>query len=203
MAKFLDTPSKGLIYLIDDDPSFLMSLAHVLRIEGYEVVAFKGASEFLEAALGENAIVICDMRMPKLTGLDLQEALRDMGVKFPIIFVSGESTVNQAVAAMKGGALDFLTKPFAPTDLLRKVADTFAAMEQSGSASEAIQSLSPREYEAFRYFIEGHENAHVAEQMGVKVSTVKEFKTNIFKKLGVSTVIELIRLYRDQASSTV
>jgi FixJ family two-component response regulator len=196
MTTFLNSDSKGLIYLVDDDPSFLISLAYVLRIEGYEVATFYTATSFLESKLSDHAIVISDMRMPNISGLELQAALKERGVDLPIIFISGESTVGQAVEAMKNGAIDFLTKPFEPTDLLQKAADTFANLEQQKTGNEALKSLSKREYEAFQYFVRGFNNAYVAEKMDIKVSTVKEFKTNILKKLKVASLSDMIDTYK-------
>jgi FixJ family two-component response regulator len=196
MKTFLNPEAKGLIYLVDDDPSLLISLAYVLRIEGYEVVAFDTATSFLESTLSDHAVVISDMRMPNLSGLELQEALSERGADLPIIFISGESTVGQAVEAMKNGAIDFLTKPFEPTDLLRKVAETFAVLEQQKSGDATLTSLSKREREAFQYFIKGFGNSYVAQKMDVKVSTVKEFKTKILRKFKVADISALIDTYK-------
>lgn len=195
MPTCLETDSKLLIYLVDDDLSFSTSLADVLRLEGYDVVPFLNATDFLETKLSDKGVIVSDMRMPNFSGLQLQSALKDRGVNLPIIFVSGESTVGQAVEAMKKGAIDFLTKPFEPSDLLGKIAAAFSALEQEKSSSEAVRSLSKREYEAFQYFIRGFGNAYVAGKMDVKVSTVKEFKTNILKKLKVASISDMIDTY--------
>ena len=189
--------SGGLVYFVDDDASFATSLANALRIVGYEVETFSDVDAFLSEERLENAVLICDMRMPNQSGLDLQAALKQRAIRIPIIFVSGESTVNQAVEAMKNGAKDFLTKPFEPSKLIMLVGATLREHEQRQSSQEALKALSQREQEAFAYIVEGFGNPYIAEKMDIKVSTLKEYKTNIFKKLGVNNVSELIEQYRE------
>lgn len=197
----MSSPSKakmsGTVYIVDDEPSFAMSLANALQIVGFDVECYASVKDFLAADLAESAVILCDMRMPNLSGLDLQAALKQRAIRIPIIFVSGETTVNQAVEAMKGGAKDFLSKPFEPSKLIRLIGTTLREHEQKQSSREALKALSQREQEAFAYIVEGFGNPYIAEKMDIKVSTLKEYKTNIFKKLGVSNVSQLIERYKD------
>lgn len=190
--------SQDVLYLVDDDASFLESLKNALGLAGFSVIAFSHVSDFLNAPRSTRAVVICDMRMPGLNGLDLQEANFRQGYNHPLIFVSGESTVSQAVSALKNGAIDFLTKPFDPADLIKKIEHAFATYDRDASKRTAEHILSPREFTAFNYFVQGYGNAYVAEKMAIKISTVKEFKTNIFRKLNVSSVSELIETFKDK-----
>lgn len=189
--------SKGLVYLIDDDDSFRSSLTNALHIAGFDVADFSDVQQFLKTKISEDALILCDMRMPKLSGLDLQALLKKKQFHLPIIFISGESSVNQAVEAMKLGAVDFLTKPFDPETLFRLITKTLKAQIRQREDRAALKALSPREKTAFQFIIQGFGNPYIAEKMAIKESTVKEFKTNIFKKLGVRNISELIERYKD------
>lgn len=196
MTDPMDVERSSLVYLIDDDASFRTSLAHALQIAGFIVETFSDVEDFFAESRSEGAVLICDMRMPKHSGLDLQAKLKEQDINIPIIFISGESSVNQAVEAMKGGAKDFITKPFDPTYLTKLIQDTSLEHQMKLHVVGALKQLSQREVEAFHYIIEGFGNAYTAEKMAIRVSTLKEHKTNIFKKLGVSNISELIERYK-------
>lgn len=196
MNTILDSQSQERIYLIDDDESFRSSLANALQIMGYDVAAFSNVESFLSTTPSEKAVLICDMRMPGQSGLDLQMQLKIRNITLPLIFVSGESSVHQAVEAMKCGASDFIIKPFEPAKLFEAVKKAFREHQKRLNISEAVKHLSKRETEAFRYIIEGFGNAYIAEKMTIRISTLKEYKTNIFKKLNVSNISELIERYK-------
>lgn len=187
---------KNTIYLIDDDGSFLESLNNALTLAGFDVITYANASDFLSASRVKRAVVVCDMRMPMLNGLDVQETNKKQGYDHPLLFVSGESTVGQAVSALKNGAVDFFTKPFDPAELIKKIEEAFLNFDRIAAMRSVEDILSPREFIAFNYFVQGYGNAYVAEKMLIKISTVKEFKTNIFRKLSVANISELIETYK-------
>lgn len=184
------------IYVIDDDHSFSQSLVQALLLEGYQALAFYHVNDFLQHDILDYAIVLCDMRMPNLSGLDLQSELKRRNKNNPIIFISGQSTVKQAVTAMKAGAEEFLTKPFEPAELMQLLVQIFQKLELEYHLRKMLASLSAREHEALRYFVEGLSNPEVAQLMGIKLATLKEYKSNIFRKLEVSKSFQLIEKFK-------
>ena len=141
------------------------------------------------------------MRMPKLSGAELQSELIKKGHKIPIIFISGESLDEQIVKAFKGGAFDFLLKPFSREDFLSSVAraiehDSIAMQEiiRKNRLEEALKSLSPRELQVFHMLAKGYNNKELVDALGISLATVKEYKSEVMYKLRLRSLAELISL---------
>jgi len=186
-------PARYPIYLIDDDHSFVSSLLNILQIENYVVFYFDGVQQFLNSDFAKDSVIVCDMRMPTQNGLDLQQAFIKKNIQSPLIFLSGESSINQALAAIKNGAFDFITKPFEPSELIKTIDRAFVKISKDKYIESEKNKLSFRENQAMELFLKGFSNPEVAHELGIKVSTVKEYKANIFRKLEVKRMSDLIK----------
>jgi FixJ family two-component response regulator len=191
-----------LIFLVDDDRSVRKGLSRLLASAGYAVEAFASAREFLsrEPYAGPSCLVL-DVRMPGLTGLDLQEALAAAGRRLSIVFVSGHADVPMSVKAMKGGAVDLLTKPVDEVDLLRAVQRAVAKdVEERGQEAlvmeirERVATLTPRETEVFALVVTGMLNKQIAFQLDIGEKTVKVHRARVMEKMRAESVAELVRL---------
>ena len=190
------------VFVVDDDLAVLKGLARVLRSAGLEVATFSSPSEFLEQHDPRAAgCLVLDVAMPDLNGLELQKALTAKGSAIPIIFLTGRADIPMSVQAMKGGALDFLTKPVNDEDLLKVVA---AALEkdrierQSRAELDEIQerfaTLTPREREVLTHVVSGQLNKQIANDLGTVEKTVKVHRARVMEKMKVNSVAELVRL---------
>jgi FixJ family two-component response regulator len=191
-----------LVFVVDDDPSVRKSLARLLGSAGYAVEAFASAREFLarERYAGPCCLVL-DVRMPGLTGLDLQEALAGAGRRMSIVFVTGHVDVPGSVRAMKRGAVDLLTKPVDAPDLLAAVQRALtkdlrdrATEARLASTQERIKTLTPRETEVFALVVTGMLNKQIAFELGVGEKTVKVHRARVMEKMRAGSVAELVRL---------
>jgi len=190
------------VFVVDDDPSVRKSLGRLIASAGYAVEAFASAREFLarERYAGPSCLVL-DVRMPALTGLDLQEALASARHRTSIVFVTGHGDVASSVRAMKGGAVDFLTKPFDEKDLLAAIARAVArdARDRGDEArvtevQARVQTLTPRETEVFALVVTGMLNKQIAAQLGIGEKTVKVHRARVMEKMRAGSVAELVRL---------
>jgi FixJ family two-component response regulator len=191
-----------LVFLVDDDRSVRKGLSRLLASAGYAVEAFASAREFLarEPYAGPSCLVL-DVRMPGLTGLDLQQALAAAGRRLSIVFVSGHADVPMSVKAMKDGAVDLLTKPVDEVDLLRAVERAVAKdVEDLGQEAlvteirERVAALTPRETEVFALVVTGMLNKQIAFQLGIGEKTVKVHRARVMEKMRAGSVAELVRL---------
>jgi FixJ family two-component response regulator len=191
-----------MVFVVDDDPAVRKSLTGLLSAAGYAVEAFASAREFLarERYTGPCCLVL-DVRMPGLTGLELQEALAAAGHRMSIVFVTGHVDVPMSVKAMKGGAADLLTKPVDARDLLsaieRAVAkdvETLGAEARVAEIRERVKTLTPRETEVFALVVTGMLNKQIAHQLGVGEKTVKVHRARVMDKMRAGSVAELVRL---------
>jgi FixJ family two-component response regulator len=191
-----------LVFLVDDDRSVRKGLSRLLASAGYAVEAFASAREFLarEPYAGPCCLVL-DVRMPGLTGLDLQQALAAAGRRLSIVFVSGHADVPMSVKAMKDGAVDLLTKPVDEVDLLRAVERAVAKdVEDLGQEAlvteirERVAALTPRETEVFALVVTGMLNKQIAFQLGIGEKTVKVHRARVMEKMRAGSVAELVRL---------
>ena len=191
------------VFVVDDDPSLRDALRLLLASAGYRVETFGSASEFLEweSPFGGPACLVLDVQMPGLSGLDLQHALASQRPSLPIIFITGHGDIPMSVQAMKKGAVDFLSKPFEDDQLLSAVAE---ALEKSSQLADAIKvsqeiqrkldTLTAREHEILTYLITGMLNKQIAYDLNIAERTVKAHRKQVFNKLGVSSIAELVRL---------
>lgn len=193
----------GHIYLIDDDASMRTSMGRMLKEVGYVVEDFSSALSFLEHSLPVSpAVILLDMQMPDMTGLDLQEKLLQMGRKTPIVFVSGQSHPHQIVKGLKKGAIDFLFKPFNLEDLLKAVADAIEFdKRQLKHISKTVEtkkdyaSLTPREKEVCFWLVKGLLNKDIAVKLGTTDATIKVHKARVMDKMHVESVQALVAKY--------
>ncbi|HZJ44366.1 MAG TPA: response regulator [Pyrinomonadaceae bacterium] len=187
---------------MDDDPDVLKGLARLLRSAGLEVAAFSSPHAFLELHdSSAPGCLVLDLAMPGLNGLELQGALKAKGSAIPIVFLTGRGDIPMSVQAMKGGALDFLTKPVNDEDLLRAIN---AALEkdrigrESRSELDEIQqrlsALTPREREVLTHVVSGQLNKQIANDLGTVEKTIKVHRARVMEKMKVNSVAELVRL---------
>jgi len=190
------------VFLVDDDASVRKSLTRLLESAGYAVEAFASAREFLarEPSTGPCCLVL-DIRMPGLTGLDLQQTLAAAGRRMCIVFVTGHVDVPMSVRAMKGGAVDLLTKPVDAKDLLQAVERAVARDVRDrgeevlvAEAQERVELLTPRETEVFALVVTGMLNKQIASELGVGEKTIKVHRAHVMEKMRASSVAELVRL---------
>lgn len=193
----------GHIYLIDDDESMRISLCRMLRELGYLVEDYPSARVFIEKSVPVSpAVILLDMQMPDMTGLDLQEQLQKYGRKTPIVFVSGQSHPHQIVQGLKKGALDFLFKPFNLEELLKAVADAIdfdskqlKRVSMDVETKREYESLTPREREVCTWLVKGLLNKDIAVKLGTTDATIKVHKARVMDKMHVDSVQNLVKKY--------
>lgn len=192
------------IHVVDDEASFRNSLLFLLESGGWQAVGHESAEAYLRAAPDfpdAGGCLVLDIRMPRLSGLELQRRLRSAGSPFPVIFMTGHGDVDLAVQAMKDGAVDFLQKPFKDQQLLDTVAravqlsrERHAANRRHREAREALERLSAREMEVARLLALGQANKEVARQLGISENTVHVHRQRVMEKTGTGSAAELARL---------
>jgi FixJ family two-component response regulator len=191
-----------MVFIVDDDASVRKSLTRVMTAAGYAVEVYASARDFLtrEPFVGPCCLVL-DVRMPGLTGLDLQEALAGKGHRVPIVFITGHGDISMSVKAMKGGAADFLTKPFDVEKLLeaveRAVTKDVKDLGEEGRTAEVLERvklLTPREMEVFALVVTGMLNKQIAGELGIGEKTVKVHRARVMEKMQAGSVAELVRL---------
>ena len=196
------TEVKPTVFIIDDDASVCKSLSRLLRAAGHETETFTSAEQFLKREHDQGVgCIILDVRMPGLSGMDLQDDLNKADCSMPIIFITGHGNIPMSVQAMKKGAVDFLTKPFDDEELLQAV-ESALEKDRKAKAERAevhdilkrMERLTPREYEILRYVVTGMMNKKIAANLGIAEKTVKVHRGRIIKKLRVHSVAELVRL---------
>ncbi len=192
----------GLVFVVDDDPAVRDSLTILLEQEDLTVESFASAEAFLAARrpLAGNCAIV-DIRMPGMDGLSLQEELIKHGAPLPLIFLTGHGDIPQTVRAIKGGAVDFLTKPVTGAALLASVQAALAESERLKSRAQAnysaaarIASLSNREKEVALLAIEGLHNKEIARRLGISHRTVEVHRARVMHKTGTDTLFDLARL---------
>jgi FixJ family two-component response regulator len=191
------------VLVIDDDPEFRSSVVRLLRTVGLCAYEFSSVTEFLKADLPEGpTCLVLDVRMPGRSGLELQRDLAAANRQVPIIFITAHADVPMTVQAMKGGAIEFLTKPFRDQDLLDAVELGLArdrARRDNDKAmaalTERFNTLSSREREIMLQVVVGRLNKQIAEDIGIAESTVKVHRTHLMRKMKANSLPELSRMY--------
>jgi len=189
------------VYIVDDDASFRQSLERLLRTRGYTTLAFESAATFLaQSSITHPACLLLDVDLPEMDGISLQEKLITQGSTLPIIFITGRGTISMTVNAMKAGAVDFITKPFAKESLFKAIE---VALEKDIQAIDSeikkqklqslVDTLTPREREILRWVIAGKPNKEIAYALGISEKTIKIHRGHMMMKLKVSSVAELVR----------
>jgi len=190
------------IYIVDDDDSMRVSLERAFARTGHEIHAFESAQLFLNhSPLTTPAVLVLDMSMPGMTGLQLQQELMMKRANIPIIFISGDSEKVDIIQGLKNGASDFLLKPFPLNQLLLAVENALnLELEKEKSRGsqraslEAYGRLTYREKEVFALLVQGKMSKEVAELLDITPATVKIFKANVMKKMGVDSIADLVQI---------
>jgi len=201
--------SDACVHVIDDDNAVRASLRLLLESVGLTVADYANAELFLKACSGtQPGCIVSDIRMPGLSGLELQEALDSRGIHLPMIILTGHADVPSAVRSMKAGAVDFIEKPFAPQRLLDQVHTAIAMdlqrheeLAQRATINALLATLTPREREVLNCVAAGHSNKAVAVDLGISERTVELHRGRGMKKLKFRTVAELVRLLAEEPDS--
>jgi two-component system, LuxR family, response regulator FixJ len=196
-----DMLESGTVFLIDDDPSVRDSLSLLLSLKGVHTQLFANADSFIEAFGPDWAgCVLTDLRMPGMTGLELQSALRARHIELPVVVLTAHGDVATARAALKNGAFDFLEKPIDDVLLLEVLGNALradrerrAAATTRASVNARLERLTAREREILALITAGHPNREVAAQLGISPRTVEVHKARIMEKLECHSLAELIR----------
>ncbi|OPY94832.1 DNA-binding response regulator [Bradyrhizobium sacchari] len=192
----------GIVHVVDDDASYLTAIQQVLEASGYRVATYASAQQLLDQQPDENkGCILLDVRMPGMSGLELQRRLTERGSTLPIIFLTAYPDVSTTVKAIKAGADDFLIKPVGPDVLLRAIARAIArhrdARELDGEL-EALRSrlstLTPRQLQVFQIIVQGKTNKHAARELGNAERTIKAHRRAIMDKFQVQSVVDLVRI---------
>jgi FixJ family two-component response regulator len=196
------TEPRRTVYVVDDDASVRKSVSRLLRTAGYQVEAFASADDFLARPPSTDpGCLLLDLMMPGRNGLELQEALGAGRQSIPIIFVSGHGDIATSVRAMKGGAVDFLTKPYSPEELLAAVERALAKEKrerrertQLASLEDRARALTSREAEVLRLVVRGLLNKQVAAELGISEKTVKVHRARVMAKMRADSMADLVRM---------
>ena len=191
-----------LVYVIDDDPSFRKAVSRLLRSAGLAVQALASAQDFLDRpAVDQPSCLVLDVRMPGPSGMDLQVALQEAQRDIPIVFVTGHGDVSTGVRAMKGGAVDFLEKPFRERDLLACVQRGLARSQQiraeraeRAAVERRFAALTARERHVLRLVVTGMLNKQIAGELGIAEQTVKIHRGHVMQKMEAGSVAGLVQM---------
>jgi FixJ family two-component response regulator len=195
-------PAACNVFLVDDDASVRRALARLIKSAGHQVQAFASAQEFLETPAGveETGCLVLDVRMPGLTGMDLQRQLQSKNRNLPIVFITGHGDIPMSVKAMKAGAVDFLPKPVKDTDLLRAIRQALArasharaARKELADIQRRVEKLTVREREVMGLVAMGMPNKMIAFELGTVEKTIKVHRARIMQKMQVQSLADLVR----------
>ena len=195
-------PKKGNIYVVDDDEAVRDSLQWLLEGKDYRVRCFDSAESFLSRYdPREVACLLVDIRMPGISGLELQDRLIERKSPLPIVFITGHGDVPMAVTTMKKGAMDFIPKPFKEEELLSVVermldqaGEAFADYQHAANRDALMGKLTARESQVLERIVAGRLNKQIADDLGISIKTVEAHRANIMEKLNANTVADLLKI---------
>jgi len=194
-------PEAPVVFIVDDDEAVRDSLQILLETEGYRTEVYESAIAFLaEYDAARPGCLVADVRMPDMTGLELQEALIDRRAALPVIIMTGHGDVPMAVRALKAGAVDFIEKPFTDDLLLDSLARALAKVDAAetermlAAVAARIETLTPREREVLERLVLGHANKTIASDLAISPQTVEVHRARLMEKLEVQSLSALIRM---------
>ncbi len=195
----IDTPTA---YIVDDDEAIRTLWRWLMESNGIAVRTFATAVEFIECyAPGAAGCLVLDLRLPGMSGLELQEYLKKKGVEIPIVFVTGHGDIATAVNAIKGGAVDFIQKPFGYREVVAIIRNAFTrdaeireARARQALIANRLAALTERERDVLRRVIEGKQNKIIAAELDISMKTVEFHRSKLMEKMGVNSVAELVQL---------
>ncbi|MEQ4616578.1 MAG: response regulator transcription factor [Corticimicrobacter sp.] len=201
-------PSSSTVFIVDDDEAVRDSLRWLLEANGYRVRAYGDAEQFLrEYDENQAGVLIADVRMPGMSGLELQEQLLARNSPLPIVFITGHGDVPMAVSTMKKGAVDFLEKPFNEADLreivgrmLEEAAQRLNQAQSKRNHEAMLARLTTREQQVLERIVAGRLNKQIADDLNISIKTVEAHRANIMEKLQVTTVADLMKVALHQES---
>jgi FixJ family two-component response regulator len=193
--------NEQIIYVVDDDEGIREGLELLLETSGHSVELFSSGIAFLEKYNSDiHGCMILDIRMPRMSGLDLQQKLKELGSTLPIIFITGHGDIPMAVEAMRQGAIDFIRKPFREQELLDRINQALTIdaghtkhQHEEDTVATKLALLSDREMQIFERVAKGEMNKSIAFELGISERTVEVHRSQVMKKLEVKTLAELVR----------
>jgi FixJ family two-component response regulator len=202
MAKVDADLDAATVYVVDDDDSMRRALNLLLTTVGYQTAAYASPKEFLEKFKSEAAgCLVLDIRMPGMSGLELQQHLNRMGSMLPVIFITGHGDVPMAVQAMKEGAFEFVQKPFRDQDLLDRInhaleqdKENRTTLARRADVLHRFESLTPREKQVIQMVVDGAANKVIAIDLGLSERTVEIHRAKVMEKMGARSVAHLVKL---------
>jgi len=197
-----DKTHKPTIYIVDDDDGMRRALTVLMTTVGYQPVAFARPTEFLASFdPSQPGCLVLDVRMPEMSGLEVQQQLNRSGAMVPVILITGHGDIPMAVQAMKDGAFDFLQKPFRDQELLDRInaalkqdAENRAIVEKHADLKRRAESLTPREHEVMALVVDGRANKVIAIDLGLSERTVEIHRANVMDKMGARSVAHLVKM---------
>ena len=198
-----ETKRKPVVYIVDDDDGMRRALTVLITTVGYQPVAFAKPSEFLaKYDPAQPSCLVLDVRMPEMSGLEVQQYLNKAGSMLPVILVSGHGDIPMAVQAMKDGAFDFLQKPFRDQELLDRIngalkldAENRESVDRLADLKGREESLTPREREVLALVVDGKANKVIAIDLGLSERTVEIHRANVMGKMGARSVAHLVKMH--------
>ena len=193
---------QAIIHIVDDDASFCTAISRLLKTSSYEVIIHNSATELLQRPPpADRGCILLDMKMPDLTGLQVQNRLSDIGSSLPIVFLTGYGDIGSSVRAIKGGAEDFLSKPVKKDELLEAIQRALVRYDEAqernvrlGALRALVRTLTPREREVFSWVVRGKLNKQIAYDLGTSERTIKAHRHSMMGKLKVRSLAELVSM---------
>jgi FixJ family two-component response regulator len=197
------TDTTPVVFVVDDDASLRRAIKRLVESVGSQVELFGSAQEFLQAKRPDApSCLVLDIRLPKISGLEFQRQLTDVGIHIPIIFITGHGDIPMTVRAMKAGAVEFLAKPFRDQDLLDAIQQALerdrtrrVQAAEVAKLRERYESLTSREREVLPLVVSGRINKQIAAEIGTSEATVKVHRSQLMRKMGAASLAELVRMY--------